>query len=472
MNALYFMDELPQLVLLFFICLLLIAQVHIFCLTLDVHRPHRKLVISQEVLILSFVLVTCIAMSAPIISLHHGDLAIGRYDLFRYGLGLLAFSSAFWGIQTPLTKWLLTGAVLVALPWADDRLPALGAALLLWFIRDYLVIEHIRQLRQEQITAGAIKEAMDDLPIGMIFAYENGEIFLTNVAALRYMYGCFRQYFGDIAELWEASVAYPEHKCQAKKILGRDLFLRLTPSCSLLLSLQTLDTPKKKIRQLLIKNVTEEDHDNLQLRKQNAALAASGNELKNMLHNLEAVTRQQVATKLRFYMHDLVGQRLTLLQQLLYEGQPLDYRKFLAVLEEVSGDLRKIEVQSPEDKLANILTTYTNIGIQVQINGTLPRNKAAAETYVAIIREGITNGVRHGHCDKVKIQLQVKNGLASLDISDNGIGCPKTLTFGTGLTGIADRLHKINGILSISKEPIFNIHCEVKDNCDQDPDRG
>lgn len=466
MNTIYFMSELQQLFLLGYACLLVIAQAHIFCLAFDVHRQHKKIIFAQESIILGFVFIAALSMSIPIISLLHGDISLGRYNILRLVFGFLGISTAFWGLQTKITKLLLVTAIILALPWTDNCLVCLLFSLLLWTIRAYFVFKRIIQLRQEQITPSAIKEAMDSLPVGMIFAYENGEIFLTNVAALKYMYGCFHHYFGDIATLWEASIDYPSDKCLEKKIMGKDLFIRLTPSCSLLLSFTILDTPHNKILQMLIKNVTEEALDTLQLHKQNVALASSGIELKTMLRNLENVTRQQVATKLRFYIHDLMGQRLTILQQLLYEERTLNFEKFIEVLDEVSSDMHKIEVQSPENKLNNILTTYKNIGISIQTAGSLPHDKALAETFVAIIREGITNAIRHGHCTKVQIQMLNEHNKDILNITDNGIGCSKSPVFGTGLTRIATRLEAFNGILKIKVQPAFTIHCEVQSNHD------
>ena len=462
MNNIYFMSEIHQLVLLIFACLLLIGQGEIFCLAYDVHRPQRKTVLTQETLILGFVFLSVLAMTVPVVSLQHGDISLGRYNTARYIVGLLALSSIFWGIQTKITGALLAVTVAISLPYIDNHVFCVLTALVLWGLRIYFVFRRIRELHQEQITSSAIKEAMDYLPIGMLFAYDNGEIFLANVAGLRYMYGCFHRYFGDITALWNASVEYPHSQCLEKKILGKDLFIRLNASCSLLLSLTELATPHGKIRQMLIRNVTEEDHDNLQLTKQNAALKASGVELKNMLKNLEIVTRQQVATQMRFYIHDLMGQRLTLLQQLLYDEKNLDYKKILNILDEVSSDMRTAKVETPDHKLTRILTTYQDIGIDVQVKGTLPEEKNIAETFVAIIREGITNAIRHGHCSRVNVSLLSKEDKYILNIADNGISSAKKLVFGTGLTGITNRLEQINGILETETKPVFTLHCEVK----------
>ena len=131
MNAIYFMSETQHLLFTFLTCLLLITQAYIFHLACDVNRPHRKLVLSQEIIILCFVLAATLAMSTPIISLQHGDLALDKYDFLRYVIGFLALSTAFWGIQTKLTGLLLVVTALMSFPWADNYVFCFFTSLLL-----------------------------------------------------------------------------------------------------------------------------------------------------------------------------------------------------------------------------------------------------------------------------------------------------------------------------------------------------
>ena len=181
MNTIYFMSELQQLLLLGYACLLVIAQAHIFCLAFDVHRQHKKILFAQESIILGFVFIAALSMSIPIISLLHGDISFGRYNILRLVFGFLGISTAFWGLQTKITKLLLVTAILLALPWTDNCLVCLLFSLLLWTIRAYFVFKRIIQLKQEQITPSAIKEAMDSLPVGMIFFFFFSEIFPENL---------------------------------------------------------------------------------------------------------------------------------------------------------------------------------------------------------------------------------------------------------------------------------------------------
>ena len=467
MSEIYFLKNNQQLLLLLYSCLLLIKQTTIFHLALTVGKPHKRSIFFQEAFILAYIFLLTFSLCTPIISLQSADIALNNYDTVRYSLGVLALTTAFWGRQTVPTLLTLIVVVILTTPWSDNfGLMILLPALVILAIRDVLVLRHIKQLRQEQIFPGEIKSAIDSLPVGIVFALDNGEIFLANTMALKYMYSDFGHYFGDINELWRNYEDYKLSQCLDKKVLGKDLLLRLSPEKSLLLSFDTLQTPKKKILQLLIKDITTEDQSNLQLQRQNAALIESSSKIKGILANLEAFTHERVVAKLRFYMHDLMGQHLTILQQGLNGNTEIDYGKFLPILDEFLNDMKKIKEQTLKTKLDNIITTYKNIGITVNMQGKLPQSQEIAKVFVAIIREGITNAVRHGHCDTVTINIYHQAALDTLDIEDNGLGCPAHPVFGTGLKGITKRLEEINGILEVRERPKFILHCEVKSTHD------
>lgn len=462
MVDIYFMAKEPQLLLLLCICLFLIVQSAIFTMAFNVRTPHRNPIIMQEAIILSYIFILALSLSTPIACSLHGSLNLLEFSVGRYLIGCLTLATVFLRIQGTPASICLIITVLLTLPWADRYSSwLLILALTSWALRIFFIVEQIKEFRHKKITRDIVKEAIDKLPIGMIFAKENGEIFLANVAALKYMYGCFYHYYEDINALWKDSQDYRSIYSLSNDILGRDLLLRVSPTCSLLVSLDVLQTPGKKILQMLIRDVTKEDLGNAQLLKQNEALSEASNKLKNILNNLEVITQEQVTAKLHFYIHDLMGQKITILQQYLNEGAALDYKKLLPILDEFLEDMRHTPVQKPQDKLANIVATYANIGITIELSGLLPPDSSIAETFVAIIREGVTNAVRHGHCNQVSITLAASDATYSLDIEDNGIGCTKTVVEGTGLQGIKRRIEEINGILVVTAMPHFKLHCEV-----------
>lgn len=96
---------------------------------------------------------------------------------------------------------------------------------------------------------------------------------------------------------------------------------------------------------------------------------------------LDAVTRALEAKNellaARASVHDILGQRISMLQQLL-EPVPLD------------------EEPQPDALVENMLRTYRGLGITIDVEGTLPRNMRRAQAFAAILREALSNAVCHG----------------------------------------------------------------------------
>jgi signal transduction histidine kinase len=71
-----------------------------------------------------------------------------------------------------------------------------------------------------------------------------------------------------------------------------------------------------------------------------------------------------------------------------------------------------------------------------------------------VLREGLTNVIRHSHASKIDIQLSQKNGRLAGSLIDNGVGFTVVQRdTSVGLTAMAQRVKKIGGELFVSSSP-------------------
>lgn len=77
-----------------------------------------------------------------------------------------------------------------------------------------------------------------------------------------------------------------------------------------------------------------------------------------------------------------------------------------------------------------------------------------------IIQEGITNAIRHGHADRIKITAEKKDGILELKVKDNGIGC-KDIKKGFGTKHMKERVSMLGGTISFSGEDGFLIDARI-----------
>ncbi len=62
-----------------------------------------------------------------------------------------------------------------------------------------------------------------------------------------------------------------------------------------------------------------------------------------------------------------------------------------------------------------------------------------------VLREAVTNVVRHAEAQRCEVRLMKEDALCRLEIADDGCGC--NAPEGNGLRGMRERLHAIGGSL-------------------------
>ena len=88
-------------------------------------------------------------------------------------------------------------------------------------------------------------------------------------------------------------------------------------------------------------------------------------------------------------------------------------------------------------------------GIEVSVATTAASIDPAHETTIAwALREAVTNVVKHSGARTCRIALEAAAGCTMLDVQDDGRG-PIGASAGTGLEGLADRVHALGGTLEV-----------------------
>jgi two-component system sensor histidine kinase DesK len=189
--------------------------------------------------------------------------------------------------------------------------------------------------------------------------------------------------------------------------------------------------------------------------------------------------------RLRFSrdLHDVLGRNLALIAvnsdlaaQLARRGQDGAVDQMLAVhrtaqdcmreLREVVGGYRHADL---DVELAGARSVLRSAGIDVEVIGDGTRLPAGVQAALGwVVREGVTNIVRHSAATRVRIELAVMAGTAVLRIENDGVPPAASrvgqgAAAGTGLLGLRERLAERGG--AVTAEPLpgnrFHVHARL-----------
>lgn len=190
-----------------------------------------------------------------------------------------------------------------------------------------------------------------------------------------------------------------------------------------------------------------------QRHRANAKLRMANEEIE---HLAKVAERERIARDL----HDVLGHTLSViilkseLAGKLIDRDPERAKAEIRDVEQTSRDalaevrstIRGIRLQSLEAELKQAKDTLETAGIQVTSEcAKVPLTPVQESVITMVVREAVTNVVRHAHARNFALRMSQTNGHCILDIADDGSG--GTQIEGSGLRGMRERVEALGGDL-------------------------
>lgn len=256
-------------------------------------------------------------------------------DFWRYSTALAGTAGAVYWIHDRQagSLWVLAASILL-LPVFDDWLPgSLVLALVCLAWRLIRLFPRTYNQYQQRLTARSIQTAVDCLDEGILISWEKGEPVLVNFT----MYAVMEQLVGTVVRnaniFWHLLPFCGNRPGLSMERQGRDLLFRWDSGQAWLLQRRPIRFRRQSGWQITAANVTALHRLNQELAQKNAVLEQRNEEMKDVLDGLVALQTRQTTESLRYKIHDLLGQRITILQQLLNNPNVSDYGEILPLVE-------------------------------------------------------------------------------------------------------------------------------------------
>lgn len=319
----------------------------------------------------------------------------------------------------------------------------------------HVILLRHRELR-ESLSILSIKEAIDVLHTGVLFASAKGNVLLMNHQMQKLM--CVLT--GDVRRNCQAFYRLLEQgKCCdiCKRLsLPGELAYALPDNTVWRFTMQELSHKKQRYFQLTAADITEQWNLICCLQKQQTALEQRQDQLKNTLEQVQELEKQEARLRIKQQLHDVLGQRIALLLHRLRSEDSPEHAELSGLVEGLLTELTEETLEeSPQKQLHSLQQTMSEIGVIVTVNGALPENQKVSVLLVEVLYEAITNAIRHGLAKHITVQMDYDEINFSMTVENDGIQLQKEIREGNGLTEIRRKLAPCRGKLTLETEPGF-----------------
>ena len=426
-------------------------------------------------------------MTRPLFSLSYGafgGILMVLYSLFLIQLGgiLLAKEkkrkkkTLFW------SRWflfLVTGIVLILLAAFSkqremrlfstveqrereikiSQLPLWSAPVGLTLLGTVTVVLIWKTLAYRRTTLNrlAIKESFDNLPTGLCFSRPEGFVLLANRKMEQLCYELTGADLQDAGHFWE-QLTKKTGQIQARAVVyGEQPCFCLENQEIWTFQRDVLNTDRRQLIQLTAVNITELYHLLEQLDQKHLELKRMNGRLRQYSENMESYVRSRELLETKMRIHKEIGQALLASRVYICQKVPeLTEQDILKRWESVVLVLKKeAEPEVPENKWLQFVRAAGDAGVQVITSGSIPTDPVQQEYLLMAAVEALTNAVRHGEADRLKIVLTEENGYIRVCFFNNGKNPTLPVREGGGLGALRIRLEEAGGSMQILTTPEF-----------------
>ncbi len=327
-------------------------------------------------------------------------------------------------------------------------IPTLFSTLFSLFCIGFMVFSMVQVYRyhRQSLNHLSIKDAIENLPEGLLFMSSQGELYLSNRVIHKVVKKLTNKELFNGLALWQEIV----------DLSDRDLcvFGGESPAFALpggtvwqfFKNRYTMDgAPYYQIKAM---NITEFYQLSKTIEKTNEMLRAQQDKLKKMQETMAEKIEEEVALDTKIKFHDDFGSLLTLTKTEL-EGSSTDYQDlwsdFSRVIDPISHHqiAHRLTMESIKDLSKRLSCT-------LHIDGNLPKEKRKEQLNLLAINEMMKNAVYHGKVKDLFITItEHENGFITT-IKNHNNNHQNHIKEGGGLSGLRQKVESYGGTMELT----------------------
>lgn len=345
-----------------------------------------------------------------------------------------------------------------------DQLPVPAPGLAMFVVPGFLlvrailmVINQLRELRTGT-SALSVQEAIDRLPSGLMFVRPDGTVVLINsqmrtiMAALTgrvHRHGA--QFLAAVGT--EATAPFEDPDAPVFKLADGSFWM---------LGRSEVEVAGQTLQQVVATDISLRWGLLGDLRARHRQLEASAWQLQAEIDGLVDASVADELLWARTRVHDVVGQRASALLRLVKGDAQPDRQLVVDIIGGLRAELNATAPRrTPAEELQLLRNVLSQIGVELRGPCCLPEGEGRAAAVVDIVREAVSNAIKHGSATLIDVDCRRGTDEWTLNIWDNGHSAADSIVEGGGLRGMRYRLAELGGELEVVAAPRFTLTATI-----------
>ena len=377
--------------------------------------------------------------------------AVLHFSVSFLVLGLMLCAANAYKILDPGEE-LVPGSLpdrIFAVPWIVFVLWAIFAALML-----FLQIRQLLRYARTHLTANAVKEALDRLPVGVCISDMQGTVLLSNLRINALSQSLTGQHLYDSCLFWEQAAVQgtpQEHGSLVRMPDGKAWLFTKKP-----MTVQE-NGRKMQYEQIFAEDMTEVCKITDELSAKNKHLKEVQFHMKTVAAYEHSLIAAREVIRARTAVHNQMNSVLLCGKHYLDHPERVREEELLHLLE-YNNFFQLVEAQQREhrtDRLDDAMRNAGRIGVTVRIEGTLPEQQSVRDVLAQAVEQCAANTVRHAEGDCLTVSLHETDSQYTAEFRNNGKPPEGTVSETGGLWYLRKAAEEAGGTVSVQSEPVF-----------------
>lgn len=177
----------------------------------------------------------------------------------------------------------------------------------------------------------------------------------------------------------------------------------------------------------------------------------------------EEIKRDEAILELKNRIHDIMGQRLSIVHRILEENKYIHFSlsELKVLLRTMLQDVKERESEEAARTFENMKRSCHLIRVRLSLRGEWIGTKEQQQVMIRVIREAVTNAIRHGKATNIIVSIEKKDNEICVRVKNDGAVLLKAPPEKDGIVGMRRRAAECSGTIHITTEPMFCVELRL-----------